>query len=74
LGVLWVAGGAFQDIREPRYRGKRPAAVDRRLRDPDQVLSLDIVNYGLLPELVGRFPVIIEYEPLDKADLVGIFI
>jgi ATP-dependent Clp protease ATP-binding subunit ClpX len=70
--ILWIAGGAFSDIAEPVVRGKRPASVDRKLKNPDQVLSIDIINYGILTELVGRFPVIIQYGKLDRKNLVGI--
>jgi ATP-dependent Clp protease ATP-binding subunit ClpX len=37
-----------------------------------QVSAHDIVKYGLIPELVGRLPVIVALEDLDKDALVRI--
>ncbi len=37
-----------------------------------QVAAHDIVKYGLIPELVGRLPVIVALENLDKEALVRI--
>ena len=38
----------------------------------DDVTSHDIVKYGLIPELVGRLPVIVGLENLDEKALVKI--
>ncbi|HRO72218.1 MAG TPA: ATP-dependent Clp protease ATP-binding subunit ClpX, partial [Saprospiraceae bacterium] len=32
----------------------------------------DLKNYGLIPELIGRLPVLTHLEPLDKAMLISI--
>ena len=32
----------------------------------------DIVKFGMIPELVGRLPVIVSLDPLDKAALISI--
>ena len=32
----------------------------------EQVLPQDLVKYGLIPELVGRVPVVVSLEMLDK--------
>jgi ATP-dependent Clp protease ATP-binding subunit ClpX len=71
-GILWIAGGAFTDVTDKKIRSKRPAAVDRRLKNPDRIISLDFVNYGILAELVGRLPVIISFEMLTIDELVAI--
>ena len=38
----------------------------------EQVLPQDLVKYGLIPELVGRVPVIVSLEMLDKEALIRI--
>jgi ATP-dependent Clp protease ATP-binding subunit ClpX len=54
--VLFVASGTFQDYR----RGQR-----------GPIASADLVP-GFLPELVGRFPVLIPFEPLSADALAAI--
>ena len=43
--------------------------MDRLLK---QVLPQDLVKYGLIPELVGRLPVTVSLEMLDKEALIRI--
>ena len=38
----------------------------------EQVLPQDLVKYGLIPELVGRVPVVVSLEMLDKEALIRI--
>lgn len=72
-GILFVAGGAFVGIDQPKVRTKRSAQMARDLaKKPNLVISEDIVNYGFMPELVARFPILIEYEPLSQKDLLTI--
>lgn len=70
-GILMVAGGAFVGIDDNKNRSKRPAELQRELSraSPNVIVSADIVNYGFMPELVARLPVIVEYGPLSKDDL-----
>jgi ATP-dependent Clp protease ATP-binding subunit ClpX len=37
-----------------------------------QVTSDDLLDYGLIPEFVGRLPVVVSVDPLEKDDLVRI--
>jgi ATP-dependent Clp protease ATP-binding subunit ClpX len=37
-----------------------------------QVTSDDLLHYGLIPEFVGRLPVVVSVEPLDEDDLVRV--
>ena len=81
--ILFICGGAFDGLEaiiEQRrgngiigfggdIRGKRER-VDRGVfRD---ATAHDIVKYGLIPELVGRLPVIVSLENLDEEALVKI--
>jgi ATP-dependent Clp protease ATP-binding subunit ClpX len=81
--ILFICGGTFdgvQDIISKRL-GKRSigfgqssdCASDLSLGDTlAQVNSDDLIEYGLIPELVGRLPVISALRPLDEASLVQV--
>ena len=73
-GILLLAGGAFFNIDEPRVRAKRSAELQRELSkgNPNVVVSADVVSYGIMPELVARLPIIVEFTPLDESHLMGI--
>jgi ATP-dependent Clp protease ATP-binding subunit ClpX len=82
--VLFVCGGAFGGLEEIiRQRiGKRSigfgGATDARLEEEQQDDILrhaqpeDLLRYGLIPEFVGRLPVISTLRTLDEADLIRI--
>jgi ATP-dependent Clp protease ATP-binding subunit ClpX len=81
--VLFICGGAFaglEKIVESRIgsRGIGFGADVRRVEDKDigailgQVLPEDLLKYGLIPEFVGRLPVITNVHNLDKEALVDI--
>lgn len=61
-------------IDDNKIRALRPAALQRELAktNPNVVVSADVVNYGFMPELVARTPVIIEYYSLSDNDLLQI--
>ena len=81
--ILFICGGAFDGLEaiiEQRrgnqvigfggdIRGKRERIERGVFRD---AISHDIVKYGLIPELVGRLPVIVSLENLDEEALVKI--
>ncbi len=81
--ILFICGGAFDGLadiignRMGRHSvGYNSASVSTEDRikgiDYSNVTQQDIVKYGLIPELVGRIPVIAALEPLDKEALVRI--
>ncbi len=81
--VLFVCGGAFGGLEEIiRQRiGKRSIGFgggsDSRLEEkPDEILRHaqpeDLLKYGLIPEFVGRLPIISTLRSLDEGDLVRI--
>ncbi len=81
--ILFICGGAFdglQDIIENRkgkllmgfsgeVKGKQDVTKTKIYED---VNAHDIVKYGLIPELVGRLPVIVGLDDLDEDALVKI--
>ena len=81
--ILFICGGAFEGIEKIIERRidqksigfnavigqKHENDVDRLLR---QVLPQDLVKFGLIPELVGRVPVNVALQLLDKEALIAI--
>jgi ATP-dependent Clp protease ATP-binding subunit ClpX len=81
--VLFICGGAFGGLEEViRQRiGKRSigfgSGVDERLTEEqdailEHVQPEDLLKYGLIPEFVGRLPIISTLRSLDEEDLVRI--
>jgi len=81
--VLFICGGAFGGLEDViRHRvGKKTIGfggdVDSRLKDePDEILQHvqpeDLLKYGLIPEFVGRLPVISTLRSLGEEDLIRI--
>jgi ATP-dependent Clp protease ATP-binding subunit ClpX len=84
--ILFICGGTFEGLdeiiaerigargqvgfaagREGRRRREMTAAELLREVTPD-----DLMGFGLIPELVGRLPVSVSVEPLDKEAMVAI--
>ena len=81
--ILFILGGAFgglEDIIGNRI-GKRGVGFGAELRTKEEgrssellgeVLPEDLMKYGLIPEFIGRLPVMATVEDLDKEALVQI--
>ncbi len=83
--ILFVCGGAFEGLdrliarrvserhavgfKAERERATQEWTAAELLR---QVTADDLLQYGLIPEFVGRMPVVVSVEPLDEAMLVKI--
>ncbi|TMK67965.1 MAG: ATP-dependent Clp protease ATP-binding subunit ClpX [Actinobacteria bacterium] len=81
--ILFICGGAFaglEKIIESRIgsRGIGFGADVRRVEEKDlgqilsRILPEDLLKYGLIPEFVGRLPVLTHVHNLDKQALVDI--
>lgn len=82
--ILFICGGAFAGldkiIRDRSEKGGIGFSAVVKSKDGaknigDSLKSLeteDLVRYGLIPEFVGRLPVVATLEELDKAALVAI--
>ncbi|MVP00519.1 MULTISPECIES: ATP-dependent protease ATP-binding subunit ClpX [Paenibacillus] len=80
--ILFVCGGAFDGLEQiiKRRIGKKVIGFssDGLKTDlkPGEYLSMvlpeDLLKFGLIPEFVGRLPVVSTLEPLDEAALVRI--
>ncbi len=78
--VLFIVAGAFaglEDIITARS-GRHGIGFGAPLHSPDDtdvfgdVMPEDLLKYGLIPEFIGRVPVITTVSPLDRAALVRI--
>jgi ATP-dependent Clp protease ATP-binding subunit ClpX len=84
--ILFVCGGAFAGLDEivaRRVQGpgrigfgadasKRVDPEQQRAELLQQVIADDLMKFGLIPEFVGRLPVSVSVDPLDKEALVRI--
>jgi ATP-dependent Clp protease ATP-binding subunit ClpX len=80
--ILFIVGGAFDGLEQiiKRRIGKKVIGfgTDGHKADlkPGEYLSMvlpeDLLKFGLIPEFVGRLPVISTLEPLDEGALVRI--
>ena len=77
--VLFIVGGAFvglDKIVEKRLRkvsqigfGSKIVSDVDRVKILQEVDAEDIINYGLIPELVGRVPILGTLDPLEEDQL-----
>jgi ATP-dependent Clp protease ATP-binding subunit ClpX len=84
--ILFMCGGAFEglgEIIERRVskdkisigfssRGKEAEDDDSNIGLLNQVIADDLLNYGFIPELVGRLPVSVGLSKLDQDALVKV--
>jgi len=83
--ILFICGGAFDGIDKlisartgnknmgfgAEVRSKEKKQIGELLR---QILPEDLLKFGLIPEFVGRLPVIVTLDALDEAALVRILL
>ncbi|MEO8246962.1 MAG: ATP-dependent Clp protease ATP-binding subunit ClpX [Chloroflexota bacterium] len=80
--ILFICGGAFEGLeaivedrvgkrgigfgsQAQRSRGERRAILEKMMPE-------DLIHYGLIPEFVGRMPVVVNLAALDKEDLMRV--
>src|ERR1700710_344372 len=83
--ILFICGGAFVGLEElierrmnqkslgfgAEIKGKRDKKAGQFL---ENVLPEDLIKYGLIPEFVGRLPVVATLEELDEEALISILL
>ncbi|MEI3612883.1 ATP-dependent protease ATP-binding subunit ClpX [Pseudogracilibacillus sp. SO30301A] len=80
--ILFIVGGAFDGIDQiiKRRLGKKVIGFGDQNKHEElemgellsKVLPEDLLSYGLIPEFIGRLPVIASLEPLDEEALIEI--
>ena len=84
--ILFICGGTFTGIDDfiSRRIGRKVIGFDTT-RDEnsddkalgeilEQIEADDLIEFGMIPEFVGRLPVVVPLMPLDKDDLVSIML
>jgi ATP-dependent Clp protease ATP-binding subunit ClpX len=82
--ILFICGGAFEGLEkiiEERVgkrsigfgsAGARQTKDERREALFDKLMPEDLLKYGLIPEFVGRLPVVVSLAALAREDLVKV--
>ena len=81
--ILFICGGAFDGLEKiiARRSSKKSIGFESDIRGEDdrdigELLSMvrqdDLLKFGIIPELIGRLPVIATLQSLDRDDLVRI--
>src|SRR5579884_27296 len=79
--ILFICGGAFEGLdaiiekrvgRNHRIGYRALPEETDETASPSAITPEDLLQYGLIPEFVGRLPVIVGLEPLDKETMIRI--
>uniref|UniRef100_K3WDU1 ClpX-type ZB domain-containing protein n=1 Tax=Globisporangium ultimum (strain ATCC 200006 / CBS 805.95 / DAOM BR144) TaxID=431595 RepID=K3WDU1_GLOUD len=84
--ILFICGGAFAGLERLITRRTSRSSIgfgaqmpNTRLQDAEQIGSLmtraepeDLVSFGLIPEFIGRFPMLVSTTGLSKNELVQV--
>jgi ATP-dependent Clp protease ATP-binding subunit ClpX len=81
--ILFICGGAFEGIDKiiQNRVGEKAMGFGADIKSREEkkigeilnmILPQDLLRYGLIPEFVGRVPIIVSLEALDKNSLVKI--
>ncbi|GGI23517.1 ATP-dependent Clp protease ATP-binding subunit ClpX [Pedobacter mendelii] len=80
--ILFICGGAFDGIERKIANRLRTQVVGYKVKKDEAILDLknlykyitpqDLKSFGLIPELIGRIPVLSHLNPLDKESLRNI--
>ena len=81
--ILFICGGAFDGLEkiienrlDRKSMGFGAEVSSRREKDVGEVLSHvqshDLLKFGIIPELIGRLPVVTTLDSLDREDLIRI--
>ncbi len=86
--ILFISGGAFDGLQEITSRrltvgssmgflarnGHQAGHGDGSSPTLEQVTPEDLLEFGFIPELVGRLPVVCSLQPLDHESLVRVLV
>jgi ATP-dependent Clp protease ATP-binding subunit ClpX len=83
--ILFICGGAFDGLEDilrrrlgekamgfsAKVKSKQDYSIDKLM---DFVEPEDLLHYGLIPELIGRLPVIVGLQELGESELLSILV
>jgi ATP-dependent Clp protease ATP-binding subunit ClpX len=69
--ILFIAAGTFSDL---QVKAKERAIGFERRQKPrsPRITSRDLIEYGMLSELLGRLPVVVQLQELSESELVEV--
>jgi ATP-dependent Clp protease ATP-binding subunit ClpX len=79
--ILFIAGGAFDGLEKIIARRLNTQVIGYHTHEVERVdkdnifryvAHQDLKTFGLIPELIGRLPVLAHLDPLTKSDLIRI--
>lgn len=80
--ILFICGGAFsglEDIISKRLGSKQigfganvVSLGEKKTKFLHEIEPKDLISYGLIPEFVGRLPIVTPLEELDEGDLIKV--
>ena len=74
--VLFICGGAFVGLRKDKKKEKTSVMGFLNKEDTEddkkEIEPKELINFGLIPEFMGRIPVIAELNKLSKEDLIKV--
>ena len=82
--ILFICGGSFSGLEEiiARRVGKGEVGFGGKTRSQNKKVNTifedvrqeDLISYGLIPELVGRLPIVSTLDTLDESDLLRVLV
>ena len=82
--ILFICGGSFSGLEEiiARRVGKGEVGFGGKTRFQNKKVNTifedvrqeDLISYGLIPELVGRLPIVSTLDTLDEGDLLRVLV
>jgi len=74
--VLFICGGAFVGLRKDKEKEKSAVMGFLNGKEKEEVKKeiepKELINFGLIPEFMGRIPVIAELDKLTREDMIRI--
>lgn len=76
--ILFICSGSFGGLQKEVRKEKRPIGIQCTTNHLDEksrlkkIDSEDLMSFGLIPELIGRLPVVVELEKLTMEELVEV--
>lgn len=74
--ILFICGGAFEDLTMHKEDKKKSGSIgfnatidNSSINENHKIDAKDIIKHGIIPELVGRLPIIAELKELTEDDL-----
>lgn len=74
--VLFICGGAFVGLRKDKSKEKSSVMGfvngEEQEEEKKDIEAKELISFGLIPEFIGRIPVIAELDKLSREDLIRV--